>query len=84
MKKILVFLTLLVAQLCNSQTIKLENYVIYERYCPSMETVNLEFSARDVWNNKLHGEFIFTVFVDGVVSSDVRIDGSLIRGLTLY
>uniref|UniRef100_UPI0040489578 hypothetical protein n=1 Tax=Roseivirga sp. TaxID=1964215 RepID=UPI0040489578 len=71
----IIFFGMLMYQLLIGQTIKLENYIPYARYCPGQET-QLEFSARDIWNNKLHGEFIFTIFVNGVNNYDIRIEGA--------
>jgi len=56
-----------------TQTIKLEGYSSpYMEFCPEGVT-ELEFSARDVWNNKLHGDFTFEFFVNGVSDNSIRI-----------
>ena len=74
MKKLLILILCLVANFTFAQTIKLEGYFGSPiRFCPTGEVI-LEYSARDLWNNKMAGDFKFTIYVDGVNDDDVRID----------
>lgn len=56
-KAILAVLFASISLSIHAQTIKLENYTHSMRFCPNGETY-LSFSARDVFNNKLTGEFV--------------------------
>lgn len=44
----------------------------YLEYCPNVNT-NMTFFARNIFNNKIHGEFVIRIFVDNVERSDFLI-----------
>tara|TARA_B100000965_G_scaffold379951_1_gene376090 strand:- start:303 stop:1667 length:1365 start_codon:yes stop_codon:yes gene_type:complete len=56
----------------NAQTIKLENYTPNMRICPNEETF-LSFSARDAFNNKLAGKFVFALYINGNLDTTTQV-----------
>ena len=56
----------------SAQTIKLEHYMPNMQICPNTETF-FSFSARDQWNNKKAGEFVFALYVNGSLNTTIKV-----------
>ncbi|MBO3699477.1 T9SS type A sorting domain-containing protein [Roseivirga sp. E12] len=72
---LIAFLALISFDYAHSQTIHMSGYHNgpYLEYCPNTET-EMTFFARDIFQNKIHGNLQYFFFVDGVSRNDIAIE----------